>query len=206
LHSDHAIISSFLDDLTVQASHAKDSPDNLPIELESVRSDQGEMTSRRPSAKLSKQGERVAIAASADNRRRPKARPDFDGSEDPDRRMPIATNHSSDLIHLQFADWDLCNPLIVESATGGSGFLQPAIHRVPSNLLDSGNRGFVYTLDAESGDFIEGSSAMLEAVIDRAPVPAESPAAHLASEPTAFAPAGWVKTKTNDHSQRGFGS
>jgi hypothetical protein len=200
----HTIIPSFLDDLAEQASDAKDSPNHLPIELESVRSDQGEMTSRRPSAKLSKQSERVAIAASADNRRRPKARPDFDGSEDPDRRMPIATNHSSDLIHLQFADSDLCNLLMVESATGGSGFLQPAIHRVPSNLLDSGNRRFVHSLDAQSGNFIEGSSPMLEAVIDRATVPAESPAAHLASEPTAFAPAGWVKTKTNDHSPRGF--
>jgi len=40
-------------------------------------------------------------------------------------------------------------------------------------------------------------------VIDSAPVPAERPAAHLASEPTAFAPAGWVETKTNDHSPRG---
>jgi len=117
--------------------------------------------------------------------------------------MPIATNHSSDLIHLQFADWDLCNPLIIESATGGSGFLQPAIHRVPSNLLDSGNRGFIHALNAESGDFIKRSSTMLESVINSASVPAERPAAHLASEPTAFTPAGWVKTKTNDHSQRG---
>ncbi len=162
------------------------------------------MTSRRPSAKLSKQGEHVAIAASAGNCRRPEARPDFNTSEDPDRRMPMATNHSSDLVHLQFADWDLRDFLLVESATGGGGFLQPAIHRVPGNLLDSGNRGFIHALGAESGDFIEGSSAMLEAVIDSAPVPAERPAAHLASEPTAFAPAGWVETKTNDHSPRGF--
>ena len=116
----------------------------------------------------------------------------------------MATNHSSDLVHLQFADWDLRDFLLVESATGGGGFLQPAIHRVPGNLLDSGNRGFIHALGAESGDFIEGSSAMLEAVIDSAPVPAERPAAHLASEPTAFAPAGWVETKTNDHSPRGF--
>jgi hypothetical protein len=200
----HAIISSFLDDLAVQASDAKDSPDNLPIELESVRSDQGEITSRRPSAKLSKQGERVAIAASADNCRRPEARPDFDGSEDPDRRMPIATNHSSDLVHLQFADWDLRDFLLVESATGGGGFLQPAIYRVPGNLLDSGNRGFIHALDAESSDFIEGNSSMLEAVIDGSLVPAEGPAAHLAPEPTAAAPAGRVESKTNNHSQRGF--
>ncbi len=161
------------------------------------------MVSYGASAKPSKQSQGVAITPPPDDRSRPETRPDFNGSEDPNRRMPIPTDHCADLIGLQFADWDLRNPLVGESATGGSGFLQPAIRRVPGNLLDSGNGGFIHALNAESGDFIKRSSTMLESVINSASVPAEGPAAHLASEPTAFTPAGWVETKTNDHSPRG---
>jgi hypothetical protein len=204
LHFHHAIFSSFLHDLSVQASHPKESPDNLPIELESVSSDQWEMVSSSPGAEISKQGERVPITPLSDNGRRPEPRPDFDDSEDRNRWMLTATYQRANLVSLQFANYDLGNPLIVESATGGRGLLQPAIHRVPSNLLDSGNRGFIHALDTQRSDFVERSAAMLQAVINRATVPAEGPAAHLASETTAFAPAGWVKAKTNNHSQRGL--
>lgn len=200
LYTNHAIIPSFLDDLTVQASCAKKASNDLPIKFKSVGRDQRDIVPIGPGAKLSKQGERVAIAAFANNGRRPESRPDFDGSEDPNSRIPIATDHSTDLIRLQLPDLDLGDPSMVESATGSSGFLQPAVYRVPGNLLDSGNRGFIHALDAESGNLIERSSAMLKSVIDCSPVPAEGPAAHLASEPTAAAPAGWVESKTNNHS------
>jgi hypothetical protein len=93
---------------------------------------------------------------------------------------------------------------MVESATPGRSILQPAIHGISGNLLDSGNRRFAHSLDTQSGDLIERSSAMLKAIIDCTPVPAEGSAAHFASEPTAFTPAGWIETKTNDPSQRGF--
>ncbi len=95
--------------------------------------------------------------------------------------MVFSADQGPHFIGLQLCDLNPSNPLIIESATGGSGFLQPAIHSVPSNVLDSGNRGFVHSVDAQSGNLIERSSAMLEAVIDCAPVPAERPAAHLAS-------------------------
>jgi hypothetical protein len=204
LHSYHAIISPFLDDLAVQASCPKESPDNLPIELEPIGRNQRDVVSIGPVAKVSKQAECVPITPLSNNSRRPEARPDFDGSKDPNGRLLFAPDHSADLIGLQFADLDPGDPLMVESTTRGSGPFQPSIHGVPGNLLDSGDGRLVHTLDAESGDFIEHSSAMLEAVIDSATVPAEGPAATLASEATTFAPPSWVESKTNDHSQRWF--
>ncbi len=201
----HAIISSFLDDLAVQASHPDESPDDLPIELESVRGDQRNAVEFHAADAISKQPQRVSVAPSPNNSGRPETRSYLDRNKDP-HGMVFSADHGPHFVGLQLCDLNPSDPSIVESTTQNSGFLQPAIHRVPSNLLDSGNRRFVHSLDAQSGDFIEGSSPMLEAVIDRAPVPAESPAAHLASEPTALAPAGWVKTKTNDHSPRGFRS
>ena len=204
LHFDHAIIPSLLDDLAVQASCPKESPDNLPIELEPIGNDQSDVVSIGPGAKVSKQGECVPITPLSNNSRRPEARAYFDSSKDPNGRLLFATDYGADLIGLQFADPDLGDPLMVESTTGGSSFLQPVIDGVPSDLLDSGDGRLVHTLDTKSGDFIERSAAMLEAVIDTAAVPAESPAATLASKPTALAPPSLVESKTNDHSQRWF--
>ena len=83
------------------------------------------------------------------------------------------------------------NPVLFSQPLKSSSLpAQPAVHRVPGNLLHSGNRRFVHTLDAESRHLIEGSSAMLEPVIDCPPIPAEGSAA----------PAGWVGTKSNDRS------
>ena len=203
LHFDNAIVPPRLDDLAVQTSCPKNAPDDVVVKLESVRGDQRNSFEFHSARNISKQTERVSVAPSPNHSGRPEPRPDVDRNKDPDRLL-LAAHHRADLIGLQLCDLKSGNPSIIESATGGGGFLQPAIHGVPGNLLDSGNRRFVYTLDAESGDFIERCSAMLQSVIDCSPVPAEGPAAHLASEPTAFAPAGWVKTKTNDHSQRGF--
>ena len=68
-----------------------------------------------------------------------------------------------------------------EATAGSGGFLQPAIYGVSGNSADSGNRGFVYALDAHSRDFIEHSAPMLESMIDSSAVPAEGPAASLAT-------------------------
>ena len=54
LHPDDAILSSFLDDLAVQASHSEEAPDDLSIELEAIRRDQRKMTPFGLAAELSK--------------------------------------------------------------------------------------------------------------------------------------------------------
>lgn len=70
------------------------------------------------------------------------------------------------MIGLQFADLDPRDPLMVEAATRVSSPFQPAIHRVPGKLLDSGYRGFVRTLDAESGDLVKGFTAVMESMVE----------------------------------------
>ena len=152
LHSDHAIISAFLDDLAVQASCPKESPDNLPIELEPVGCDQRDVVSIGPGADVSKQSESIPITPLSNNGRRPEARPYFDGGKDPNGRLLFATDQRADLIGLQFADSDLGDSFMVESTTRGSSFFQPAIHSVPSDPLDSGDGGLVHTLDTQSGN------------------------------------------------------
>src|ERR1035437_4958938 len=74
LHFDHAIISPFLDDLAVYAGCSKESPDNLPIEFESVGCDQRHVVSIAAGADVSKQGEGVPIAPLSNNGGRPEAR------------------------------------------------------------------------------------------------------------------------------------
>jgi hypothetical protein len=206
LHSDHAIISPFLDDLAVKASYSEEPSDHLPIEPEAIGRDQRHVVSIVAGADVSKQGERVPITPLSNNGGRPEARPDFDGRKDPNGRLLLASDHSADLIGLQFTNCELGDSLMVEQTTGGSSFLQPAIHGVPGDLLNSGDRRFADTFDAESGDLIEHGSAMLEAVINRVAVPAESFATTLASESSAFTPPGLVESKTNNPSPRGFGS
>jgi len=206
LHSYHAIISPFLDDLAVYAGCSKESPDNLPIELEPIGSNQRDVVSIAAGAKVSKQGECVPITPLSNNGGRPEARPYFDGRKDPNGWLIFAADQRANLIGLQFADLDLGDPSMVEQTTGGSGLFQPVIHCIPGNMLDSGDGRFVDSLDAESGNLIEHGSAMLEAVIDRAAVSAEGPATTLASESSAFSPAGLVESKTNNYGQRGAGS
>ena len=80
--------------------------------------------------------------------------------------MLFVTDHIADLIGLQFADLDPRDPLMVEAATRVSGPFQPAIHRVPGKLLDSGYRGFVSTLGAESGHLVKGFTAVMESMVE----------------------------------------
>jgi len=148
----------------------------------------------------------IPIAPLSNSSRRPEARPYFDGSKDPNGRLIFAPDQSADLVRLQFAAIDPHDSLMVESATGGSGSFQPTIHGVPGDLLDSGGRRLVHTLDAESGNLIERSSTMRESMIDSAAVLAESLASTLASESAVLSPAGLVESKTNNYGQRGIGS
>jgi hypothetical protein len=90
------------------------------------------------------------------------------------------------------------NPSIIESTTRTGCSFQPAIHRVPSNLLDSGNRRFVQTFDTQGGNLVEGSSSVLEAVIDRATIPAEGFATTLISESATPTQPGTIETTANN--------
>jgi len=143
LNTYDAICSPFLDDLAEQAGRPKDSLNNLSIEFESIGGDQWNPSRFYSGENILEEGERVAIGPLTNDRRRPETRPYLDGSEDPNRWMPIAADHRADLLNLQFTNADLGNHSMVESTTRHSSFLQPAIHGIPSNLMDSANRRFV---------------------------------------------------------------
>src|SRR5665811_1495562 len=130
LHTYHAIISPFLDNLAVYASCSKESQDNLPIELEPIGSNQRDVVSIAAGAKVSKQGECVPITPLSNNGGRPEARPYFDGSKDPNRRLIFAADQRADLVRLQFTDSNLGDLFMVESTTRDSGLFQPAIHSI----------------------------------------------------------------------------
>ena len=74
------------------------------------------------------------------------------------------------------------------------GPCEPAINRIPGDSLDASNGGLVQAFDAEGGNLVEGRATMLEAVIDRATVPAEGLAAPGASETASAAPPGTIET------------
>jgi hypothetical protein len=61
------------------------------IELESVRSNQRNTVEIHSLGNVSKEGQRVFVAAPADDSGRPKPRPDLHGSEDPDRMRQRST-------------------------------------------------------------------------------------------------------------------
>jgi hypothetical protein len=98
LHSSHATISPFLDDLAVYAGCSKESPDNVPIELEAVGNNQRHVVSMVAGAEVSKPGECVPIAPLSNHSRRPEARPDFDDSKFPYGRLLFAIDKRADLI------------------------------------------------------------------------------------------------------------
>ncbi len=205
LHAYDSIFSSLLDDLCVQAGYPKDSFHNLSIKLEAISCDQWNPGRFHSGENILEEGERVLITPLSNHGRRPEPRPDFDSSEDPNRRLPSAADHRADLVNLQFTNPDLEDPLMVKATTRCSGLLQPTINSVPSNLFRSSNRGFVYTLDAHRSNFVKSCAPMLEPMIKGTEVLVKSPATTFASESSPFSPSGLVKSETNNHSGRGFG-
>ena len=93
--------------------------------------------------------------------------------------------------------------LIVEATAAVPGFFQPAVDRIPADALDAGDGRFVQPLDAETGNLIKGSAAMLKPMVRSAGIGAERLLAGLASISTALPKAGLVETKTDNGSGSG---
>ena len=79
-----------------------------------------------------------------------------------------------------------------------AGFLQPAIDRIPADTLDSCNRRFVQTFDAETGNLIKGSAAMLKPIVRSSGIGAERLLACSTPISTAPAKACLIEPKTDD--------
>ena len=84
------------------------------------------------------------------------------------------------------------------------GPFEPAIDRIPGDSLDSCDGGLVKAFDAEGGDLVEGRAAMLQSMVRRPGVGAESLAASPASVSTALSELGLVEAVADDPSGSGF--
>jgi hypothetical protein len=108
-HLHDAIVPTRLDHLAIDTGWPKDLPDDSFIELKSVRGDQRNIFVVRSFSNIPEQGQRVFVAASADDSRRPKSRPNLDGCEDPGRLL-LSLDDRPDLVGPKFR---ALNPVVL---------------------------------------------------------------------------------------------
>lgn len=166
VHLDDAIIPPLLDHLTKHARRAEDSLHHLPIELESVGSDQRNRRCFRAGADILKQPQGIPIAAIPHSGGWPESGTYLDGRKDPDLRFFTAAGHGANLISLQFHDLKHSDPVLVKLATGCSSDCQPTIHSVPAETLHTRDRGFVHTPHTHHRNGVESGAPMLQTKID----------------------------------------
>src|SRR5215471_21607779 len=87
---------------------------------------------------------------------------------------------------------------VLNSQGGVAGSFQPAVDRIPADVLDAGNTRLVQAFDAESGDLIKSGAAMLKSIVRSPDVGAERVLACSAPISTALSPTGLIETKTDD--------
>jgi hypothetical protein len=108
------------------------------------------------------------------------------------------------LICLKLSDADAIDISIVEApARAGSPF-EPAIYRIPADLLYPRDRWPVQALHAENGDIIEGLATVLESKVWRTTVCAERVSASAATISTTPPRFGVVISVADDVSGPGF--
>ena len=150
-----------------------------------------------PHKSVLEESERVAIASSADDGRRPEPRGDVERGEDPDDAL-FAAGKRADLVCLNLGDLKSCDLPIAESSAVRCGSLKPAIYGVPADPFHSSDGGLAHTLDAERGDFVERRPTMLQAVVSRVGGRAEGLSAGAAAIAATLAGLGRVEAVSDD--------
>ena len=115
----------------------------------------------------------------------------------------LAFDDRSDLVGLKFRRLKPGCFLIVEAAAAVAGSFQLTVDRIPADPLDAGDRRFVQALDAETGNLIKGSAAMLKPMVRSPGIGAERLLACPTSISTALSPTRLIETKTDDASGNG---
>ena len=164
---DDTTVPARLEDLAVETRWPEEATDDLLVEFESIRDNQGKTSKIHPPRKVAKQSVSVPVASPSRHRRWPEPRPDLDRNEDPTRCLLVARERAN-LVGLKLFGSEAGDPSVIESTTHLGCLLEPAGDGVPGNPFDPGNRGNADTLDSESDDPIESSSSMLETVVGRA--------------------------------------
>jgi hypothetical protein len=119
-----------------------------------------------------KESERVSVASSAYDGRRPKPRPDVNRGEDPDRVF-FAADDRPNLVSLKLRDCESSYSSMVEPTTRMGCLFEPSSDGIPGDLLYPYDCRLAQALDAECGNFIEGRTLVLESILRRTGVRAE---------------------------------
>ena len=197
------IVPARLEDLAVKTRWPEEATDDLLVEFESIRDDQGKTLEIHPPRKVAKQSVSVPVASPSRHRRWPEPRPDLDRNEDPTRCLLVARERAN-LVGLKLFGSEASDPSVIESTTHLGCLLEPAGDGVPGNPFDPRNRGNADALDSESDDPIESSSSMLETVVGRAFRRGERLSALAAPVSAAFPGPGSVESVANDVSGTDF--
>ena len=99
----NTIVSTRLDYLSIQTSRSKDTADDLRIKGESVCGDQRDPIQFHTAGDIPEEGQRVSMASSSHDCRRPKPRPYLDCCKDPERLM-LVVDDGANLIGLKLTD------------------------------------------------------------------------------------------------------
>jgi hypothetical protein len=102
------------------------------------------------------------------------------------RRLLLTLDDHSDLVGLKLRGPEPGCLFIIEATATVSRFFQPAIDGIPSEALDSGDRGLVHAFNAESRNLIRSGAAVLKPI--RPGIGAKRLLARLASVSTALSP------------------
>ena len=154
LDLDDAIVPTGLDHLAVQTRWPQNATDNSLVKLEAVCGDQRDTFKIHSAGYVLKESERISVASSPYDGRRPKPRPDVNRGEDPDRVF-LAADDRPNLVGLKLRDGKVQLLSIVEPTTRMGCLFEPASDGIPGDLLYSGDRRLVQALDAQGGNFVE---------------------------------------------------
>jgi hypothetical protein len=126
---------------------AKDATNNSVVELESVCGDQRGTFEIHSAGYVLKESERISVASSSCDGRRPKPRPDVNRRENPDRMFFFADDRPH-LFCLKLRNVECRYFPILEPTTKAGCLFEPSIDGIPGDLLYSGDRTLVQALDA----------------------------------------------------------
>ena len=110
----------------------------------------------------------------------------------------------TNLVCLKLGNSDVSYFSIIESTTRGGCLFEPAIDSIPADSLYSSDCRFVQALDAESGNLIESCASVLDSMVGRAGIGAESFAASAATISPTTPPLGFVESVADNVSETGF--
>ena len=160
-----AIVSACPENLTIETGWPKDAPDGFPIELESIRGNQWKLSGIHAFGKHLGRGPRCSCSSVLRPPLSAKAETRLQSWRRPKLIVPYPRDDCSHLVGLKLCHGEPFDFSITEATTPVRCSFQPAMHRIPSNSLDSSYSGLVQDFDTEGGNLIKDRTTVLESII-----------------------------------------